>query len=281
MPTDPLAPWRSGLPGRPDVAVPPDAMPLLRRRRPLKRWRWVGAFGEDVMLCAAVAHVGPAPVSWWAVWDRQARTLAEHTVRRRGPVVLDGDRVRIADGPVTADLRLEQIPGVETISPHGEDGYIWTRKQGGVRVTGSVTVVDRSYDLDVAGFVDDSAGYHARDTAWQWSAGVGIGSGGVPVAWNLVDGLHDAVSASERTVWVGGVPHEVGPVTFRPDLAGVTFAEGGALRFTAEARRVHAENLIVASSDYEQPFGTFAGELPGAGALTDGRGVMERHRARW
>jgi len=35
------------------------------------------------------------------------------------------------------------------------------------------------------------------------------------------------------------------------------------------------------ASDYEQPFGEFAGSLPLAGELRSGWGVMERHRARW
>ena len=35
------------------------------------------------------------------------------------------------------------------------------------------------------------------------------------------------------------------------------------------------------ASDYEQPFGTFTGALPVAGALRAGWGVMERHEARW
>ena len=34
------------------------------------------------------------------------------------------------------------------------------------------------------------------------------------------------------------------------------------------------------SSDYEQPFGTFSGELAGH-ALREGFGVMERHAVAW
>jgi hypothetical protein len=255
-------------------------MPLLHRRRPLKRWRWVGCFSEELMLCAAVARVGPLAVSWWAVWDRGVRTLAEHTARRAGPVVFDGSSVRIQDGPVTADLLLAETDGVETVSPHGE-AYAWTRKQGGIRVTGTVTVIDRSFAVDAPGIVDDSAGYHARHTAWLWSAGVGRTTGGTPVAWNLVTGLHDAAEASERTLWIGGAPRELAPVRFLPALGGVAFAEGGELRFTPEASRARREELLVLASDYEQPFGTFTGALPGAGELREGFGVMERHRARW
>lgn len=249
-------------------------MPLFHRRRPLKRWRWVGAFSDELMLCAAIAYIGPVPVSWWAVWDRGSRTLAEHTVKRIGPVRLDGSGVRIEDGPVTADLLIDEQPGVETISAHGEDGYIWTRKQGGVRVSGDVTIADRAFALDAPGFVDDSAGYHARRTAWLWSAGVGTNAAGAAVAWNLVSGLHDAPAASERTVWVDGEPHEVAAQAF-DGVGGV-----GGLRFRAEAVRAHRENALILASDYEQPFGTFTGTLPVAGEVT-GLGVMERHRAVW
>ena len=37
-----------------------------------KSWRWVGAFGPDVMLCVAHARVGVLRRSWWAVWDGDA-----------------------------------------------------------------------------------------------------------------------------------------------------------------------------------------------------------------
>jgi hypothetical protein len=159
---------------------------------------------------------------------------------------------------------------VEVVSPHGNQ-YIWTRKRGGVRVRGTAC----GHAVDAAGLVDESAGYHARRTSWHWSAGVGTLATGEPVAWNLVAGLHDADQASERTVWVGGEPRQVGPVSF-DGLDGV-----GALRFTAVARCAHRERVLVLASDYEQPFGTFAGELPGAGALREGWGVMERHDALW
>ncbi len=273
-----VRPWRTGLPDRPAVPVPPESMPLLRGGRPLKRWRWVGAFGDDLMLCAAVARVGPVPVWWWAVWDRSSRTLAERTARRPGAVAVDGARVMIADGPVAAELEVHEAGGVETVSPHG-DGYAWTRKQGGVRVTGTVRLLERRHVLDAPGIVDDSAGYHARHTSWRWSAGVGRTEDGRPVAWNLVSGLHDAPTASERTLWLDGVAHELGPATFDPDLGAVTVA-GHRLAFAAEAQRAHRERLLLVSSDYVQPFGTFAGSLPHAGPVT-GRGVMERHDARW
>ncbi len=56
------------------------------------------------------------------------------------------------------------------------------------------------------GLLDESAGRHARRTAWRWSAGAGVAESGAAVMWNLVEGLHDG-SPSERTVWVDGEPH--------------------------------------------------------------------------
>jgi len=263
----PQSAWRGPGPGRPDVPLPPAAMPRWRDGRPLKRWTWVGAFGEEVMLCAALARIGPATAAWWAVWDRRSGTFAERSARRAGAMTVGAGRVEV---PGVLSLAVDGGAPVEVVSPHGRS-YAWTRKRGGVRVRG--TALGR--EVDARGIVDESAGYHARRTAWRWSAGVGTLASGADVAWNLVTGLHDGGEASERTVWVDGEPREVGPVAF-DGLEGVD-----GLRFSPEVTRARRENLLLVASDYEAPFGTFAGELPAAGALREGFGVMERHAARW
>ena len=260
-----LSAWRGPGPGRPEVPLPPGRMPAWRGGRPLKRWTWVGAFGPDVMLCAAVARIGPATAAWWAVWD--GATFTERSLRRRAGIVVTPSRVLV---PGVMELTVGDAEPVEVVSPHGAQ-YIWTRKRGGVRVRG--TALGR--EVDAPGLVDESAGYHARHTAWLWSAGAGVLVSGEPVAWNLVDGVHDAPSGSERSVWVGNEPREVPPQAF-DGLDGV-----GGLRFRADAARARRENLVLMRSDYEQPFGTFTGEVPGAGPLREGWGVMERHAVSW
>jgi Protein of unknown function (DUF2804) len=237
--------WRGPGPGRPALPLPPDRMPLVRGGRPLKRWRYVGAYGPELMLCAARGRIGVVPFSWWAVWD------GERLHERR------------------FELEVRGGAAIEVVSPHGRQ-YAWTRK--------SVARVHGTFDgspFDLAGIVDESAGYHARHTSWRWSAGVGTLASGEPVAWNLVDGVHDAPQSSERTVWVAGEPREVSPVAF-DDLHGV-----GGLRFEAVAARAKHENYLLVRSAYEQPFGRFAGEVPGAGPLREGWGVMERHDVVW
>jgi hypothetical protein len=240
-------------------------MPAWRGGRPLKRWTWVGAFGPELMLCAAVARVGPATAAWWAVWD--GVELHERTLRRSGGLVVTPSRVFV---PGMMELAVGDAAPVEVVSPHGAQ-YVWTRKRGGVRVRGVV----RGRDVELHGLVDETAGYHARRTAWLWSAGVGVLTSGSAVAWNLVDGVHDAAVHSERTVWVDGEPRELPPQLF-DGLAGV-----GRLRFTAEATRARRESYLVMRSEYEQPFGTFAGSLGDAGSLREGWGVMERHVVAW
>ena len=266
-----------------EVVVPPSRLALFRAGRMLKRWRYVGVYGPELMLCVGSAHVGPTWQVWWAVWDRDARRLHERTRQlagRRRVAVEAAGRVVVLDGDVAIDLALDEGPGVETVTPAGRS-YIWTRKQGGIPARGRVAVAGREWTIDGPAFVDESAGYHDRVTSWRWSAGVGTSRDGRALAWNFAEGIHDAPRASERTVWVDGVPAEPGPVRFSDDLARIEFAEGGELRCAAEATRERDDNLGVFRSRYEQPFGTFSGVLPGGLALADGFGVMERHDVRW
>ena len=234
------------------------------------------------MLCAGVVWIGPLPQTFWAVWDRKRLALRERTrmARPRRFVALPDGAVVIRDATVRADLVVEKGAAVETASEHGPS-WIWTRKQGGVRVHGRVVLDGEEIAVDAMGCVDESAGYHARETAWEWSAGVGLLTDDRAVAWNLVTGVHDAPVDSERTIWVEGAPAEAAPVRFAESLDAIAFADGAELRFAAEATRSRTDDLVAFKSDYIQPFGTFSGTLEGGLALAEGRGVMERHSARW
>ena len=124
------------------------------------------------------------------------------------------------------------------------------------------TVLERPFEG--YGFIDDTAGYHARHTAWRWSAGVGIAESGARVAWNLVDGVHDGPERSERTVWLDGTPHHVEPPPFADDLSAV-----GDLRCEAVAvrgaPRAHAR-LRVRLRAAVRPLQRLAARSPGTSA---------------
>jgi hypothetical protein len=263
------------------LALPPDRLPAWRGGRPLKRWRYVGVYTPELMLCVGDAKIGPVPQRWWAI-ALPGGELRERTTFGSGGVAIDGSRVRVAAKGVQIELELEESAGMEIVSPVNERGaYMWTRKQACVPVSGSVELDGTRHAIDGdAGFIDDSAGYHPRHTVWKWSAGVGTAADGRRVGWNLVDGIHDDPAVSERTLWVDGELRHLEPVTFADDLSKIA-GNGVDLRFAEWSRREHSTNAFVMSSSYSQPFGSFSGRLAEGLQLAEGFGVMEQHDVRW
>jgi len=243
-------------------------MPALHRGRPLKRWHYVGVFRPDLMLCVGDARVAGIRQRWWAV------ALPDGSLfeGKRG-VEVEARRVRVRG---VLDLELSPPPGVEVVSPNGRS-YVWTMKVAPVHVRGTVTAGGQTFELDGDdGFVDHSAGYHERHTVWKWSAGLGRAVDGRAVGWNLVDGVHDRLVNSERTVWIDGLAQEVPPQEFADDLSRV-----GDLEFREWSVRESNRNLLVMRNRYRQPFGEFSGTLPGGLVLAEGHGVMEEHDVLW
>ncbi len=280
-------PWRGPGPGRPNLPLPPGPMPLVSRASLRKNWRYIGYYGDEVMLCAAVARIGPFDSSFWSIWDREqatpdrphrASTGAERGRDRGRTRWPDDARTPLRTGLGFAAARVRAEP-VETICPSGR-GWGWTRKRAGVPVTGSIAVDGRSWQVDGRGVDDHSAGYQARHTTWSWSAGVGRSTDGHDVAWNLTAGINDPVTGSERSVWIDGRPAEVEPVVFL-GLDGLRSLGGEQLDFhyTGAERRRH-DDLGLVRSDYVHRFGTFTGEIGGV-SLAEGSGVMEEHDALW
>jgi hypothetical protein len=251
-------------------------MPARIGTRPLKAWRYLGAYGPEFMICVASVRIGRARQSFWAVWDREAQRLHETTWMSAGGVRLGRGSAQVSDRDAALALTFTETAGVEAVCRSG-DAYGWTRKQGGVAVTGTVRLPGgEARAIEARAVIDDTAAYYERHTRWRWCAGVGTAHDGRALAWNLVEGVNDPPAGSERTVWVDGVPSEVGPVAIAPGLDGA-----GELRFHTEATREHRENLVVVRSRYRQPFGTFSGALPDGSRLREGFGVMEDHDVWW
>jgi hypothetical protein len=260
--------------------VPPARMPLWRGARPLKRWRYVGVFCDEVMACVGEARVGPVPQRFWGVAE-PGRPIAAGTSMLRGGVRMDGARVQVERRGVRIDLTVDEGGGRETVHQSGRNGYVWTRKHAGVAARGQIRVGSRIYSLSCDAVVDDTAGYHQRHTSWIWSAGVGRGTNDERVGWNLVTGVNDGDKGSERAIWIDGEPFEPGPVRFTDDLTRIDFAEGGAVEFEEWSAREDRTNLLLVRSTYRQPFGTFTGSFPGGVQLSEGFGVVEVHDVHW
>jgi uncharacterized protein DUF2804 len=295
-------PWRGPHGERPALPLPPEDMPLRFAGGWRKRWRYVSAFGDELMLCAASVQVGPASQTFWAVLDRESGEIHERT-RMRLPIARgevwnqdsDGRPLEIGmdergavgqfeSGEIRGKLKIGPGEWQEAICP-APDGdalrYVWTRKRV-APIEVDVHIGERRIKATMRGIEDESAGYHPRHTAWSWSAGIGTAADGRAVGWNLVAGVNDPERGSERAIWIEGEDgtREPAPVSFDEDLGGIAFAGGERLDFTAEAERSRSENKVIVRYSYRQPFGTFAGSLDGI-ELASGLGVMESHDAIW
>jgi hypothetical protein len=273
-------PWRGPGPGRPDLPLPPAAMPVLRGGRLRKRWRYLALYSPRLMVCAAAAQIGPLRQSFWQLWDGERDDLygGTRSLPGGGEVSVEGPLLRIESAGLQARLRFGGGLPVEAVCPSGEGGYAWTRKRAGIPVTGTIETPKWRMDVDALGVDDESAGYHQRHTSWHWSAGVGRASDGRAVAWNLVAGINDPERDSERAIWVEGQPHEPGPARF--DGLDAVEVGGSRLRFEPRCERASDDNLLIFRSRYRHRFGVFAGSLADL-ELAEAAGVMEQHEAVW
>src|SRR5436190_23665456 len=106
------------------LAIPPGRMRLMRRGRPLKRWRYVGFYGPELMLCAGDVHVGLLRQQFWAVAEA-GRPLRERTSLRSAGVVFDGPRLVVESPGGRLELTADDGEGVESVHPSGRSGYGW------------------------------------------------------------------------------------------------------------------------------------------------------------
>lgn len=275
-------PWRGPGPDRPDLPLPPEPMPPAWSGRPRKRWRYIGFYGDDVMLFMVRFSVGPMRQCFWSLWDRESGEVIDNT--QIGPgrpeVSIDGDYARLESDSVRATLELGGGEPMECVCPSGR-GWVWTRKRAGIPIRGRIEADGRTWEVEGRGVDDETAGYHTRHTSWLWSAGIGTDIDGRPIAWNLVSGVNSPPEKSERTVWVEGHPREVAPVVFH-DLDGVSFESGPDLdfHFDGAAERLRDDDFGLVRSHYLHRFGTFTGAVDGI-ELAEGAGVMEECRAAW
>jgi hypothetical protein len=263
------------------VPFPPERLKLIRSWTLRKRWHYVTFWSPAMIFCAARVHVGPLPQEYWGLLVRSPERRffqKSHVVRRR--VTLDDARVSVDDGDVSIEIEFEPSDEFFVYRPERR-AYIWSRKQLATTAIARVRVGGATFETNGVAFVDVNAGYHRRRTKWRWSAGVGVDQHGRSVAWNAIVGLFDTQEHSERTIWIDGVPQEIGPVRFTRDLTTVSFEEGGELSFTKEADLRKRVGLFLIKSKYDHWFGTYKGTLPGGIEIRDGVGVRERQDALW
>jgi hypothetical protein len=284
-----------------------------------KSWRFAGVFRDDLVVVAAIADVGYLGVAM--VYVAEGSQVLERTWKAPGAL---GMRVGPADGTsvALAPSRLISlgttragglhvaidVPGLRAdldvsgdatpltvVSDVGRGAGLHgvTVKSAGMRTRGSVVVEGRSYTLDDArACLDWTEAYFPRRTTWFWATGAGMSIDGTVVGFNLAKGVHDDRRGrfSENALWLDGKPSALPPMRFEPGTGKKHWtvrSDDGAvdLVFEPVGERGEDVHLLVVSSKYRQPFGTFTGRLRdvrGREVRIEGLpGVAEEHDARW
>jgi hypothetical protein len=285
------------------------------RRGRVRRWYYVAAGDTTSLVGAAVVDLGFVAVAF-AFASAGGRTATFETRRvlgagaevasvpvggaavstRSASLTLAGDGSLSLDVPTDAGrLRAEvrttvAVTPAVCVTPTPEGGWNVTRKCAGSTVSGSLRLGDGppvELGADAGGWSDWTAGRQDRSTVWRWAAGAGTAGDGRRVGINASTGMNAA--AGEDVVWWDGTPHglgvsAIGPVGDDPERDWQLLGPGSELRLTPVGVRAAVEQLLLLTSNYVQPFGTWTGHLTDpAGAEAEVRlaGVAEDHIAVW
>ena len=248
-------PYRGDGSARPDgLAVPPARMPMLEGAHPLKRWRYLGVYTRELMLCAGDV-ASPLPAGRWAArcrWLLDGMLQARRGEARTGRLM--GQRSRRSTSTRGSDAVRDRSP------TEPRRLYIWTRS---ARVPVRGAVEPRKAPRDGRGQPSSTIPPAITHATPRGSGPQASGRGDGRARLEPRRRRARRRAASERTVWVDGEPHETAVVSFDPGLAALSFAGGEQLDFSKEAEHAPNDDLGVFASEYAQPFGTFSGTLPG------------------
>ena len=184
---------------------------------------------------------------------------------------------RFFDGkPIDIDLTLTCPPRdsmvIATPFPGAPKAFYYNQKINCLRAEGACRFDGQTYAFDPAeatAVLDWGRGVWTYRNTWYWGSGNGWQDGRL-VGWNLGYGFGDTSAATENMVFVDGVAHKLGRVSFHiPQKDGaddflspwrVTDDEGRvALDFTPVLDRASLTSAGVIASDQHQVFGYFDG----------------------
>ena len=273
----PIRPWRGPGPDRPVVPLPPERDAAAARRPAAEAVavrRRVRAGADAVRRDRARRS---AAAAWWAVWDRTRGRLLQRSAKGSGGVEVEDGRLRRSPaGRCAASSRSR--PASRSRSSRRTGASTLDAQAGRCRATGRIEIARRAATrVDLRAVVDESRGL---PRAPHRLAVVGRGRRRRVGAAVALEPRRGPARRAGR-VRAHGLGRRRAASTSPRSRSRPTCRPRAALTLPAEATRARARAPARRASDYEQPFGTFAGELPVAGPLAEGCGVMERHDVRW
>ena len=310
--TRPRLPWRGpGGAARPAAAARQGA--AAPRRQLAQAWRYLGAFCDELLLCAARVQVGPVgPDLLGDLGPRARRAPRAHPddrcrgspAARSGPSSprasdtgrIDwapregGTLVRIEAAPkqddaeqVRAFLRAGEGAWAEAVCPTGEgDGYVWTRKRAGRRSSATCGSASGGSAARRAGSRTSPAGITPTTRS-------GTGRPGSGETTRRPRGRPGTWSRASTTRRAGLRARDLGRRRRRASPAPATFDGLEAIELRRRPARVHrrgrAQQGGVAARARATATASRSGpspaRLPGGLELAEGLGVMEHHDANW
>lgn len=308
----PPTPLPAGAAQRWRGAAPAGLLETQSRRGRRRRWVYAAAGDEDVVVGAAVVHVGvlglgtafafaSTPTRTWT-WDAgpgragDVGGLTGHATVQRDdariaitPTRLELE-VPVDGGRVSAGVDLAPASPVTLVTATPRGGWNATTKAAGHAGTGTVQLPNGTHELTGMGWSDSTDGRQDARTRWRWAAGAGRSTDGHHVVGLQASTGMNALGPGEDLVWWDGAPvpldvHHLAPVA-QGAFRGVWRLAGDdwEVRLTPWGVRAADEGLGPIRSRYVQPVGRWQGTLPGPdGTPVDVvmRGVAEDHEARW
>jgi hypothetical protein len=218
---------------------------ILRYR--IKRWEYLGLCNDDLIFGIAVVRLGYMCNLFTYLFDRRSGRISEYELLTPGGSAarftgtsLTGEtgfesgktKVRMISDPQTitvegaikgalsVNLSFQKIDEpLICLTRVGLKGFNYTHKEAGVPVRGTISHKGVSWDIqeeDSFGVRDNTLGYLARHTFWNWASGGGRDLEGNRIGFNLVQGVNET-GFTENAFWVNGRLNKTDVVDFRYD----------------------------------------------------------------
>jgi hypothetical protein len=212
--------------------------------------------------------------------------LTFHAPARGDAPALSGELLLLDDPRVTR-------PCVASL-PLGPEASMVAHKVP-LPISGHIAIAGKTHNVSAADSVavlDIHQGHYPHETRWQWATFAFHHPQRGLVGLNLTrNGVHDPVTYNENALWVDGQVERLAPAWFEFDSKDLykpwrMGTEDGRvdLAFNPLAGRKDRTRLPLIAAVYDQPYGTFSGNLAtGSWPLeVDGvLGICEDHFARW
>jgi hypothetical protein len=287
-----------------------------------KRWMYFFATKDDMIVVMAITNLGYAASAFLNISSSKEGLLVDASYRgipnlttyvnhspEQGCTASHqamGDVLRVfraenskryewavyrEDVQLNLRLNTEQAPepwSAVVQLPDGDTNV--TSKRMLLPVTGSMDYKGRSFDFQGGwGGMDFTEGFLPRKTRWRWAFGMGKGSQGELLGFNVVEGFN---GAPECILYVNGhpIPLQEAIISYNPDdLAGrwhiTTKCNTLDLVFTSQTIHTERQHLGIVHIDFVQPIGSFQGSIRPAGQaeikVEQLAGVVENQSVVW